>query len=349
MDKRKRLLITAAGLLIIIIVVLLLSFRNAIFGEPGEPEASDVDTLVIEEGASAYRVAYQLQDQGLLDDPRSFGWYLRLRGNEHEIHAGTYIIPHSASSGRIAAMLTSGRVARVKVTFPEGWTARQMAARLDEEQVVDSAVFIDSVRSESFTASLRFDELPTLDGLLFPETYVFEMNSEPSSIIREMVSQFRARMGEEWFERARDSEYGLRGTLTLASIIEGEMKNMDEAADIASVYKNRLHRGMKLQADPTVQYLLPGEPRRLLLEDLEIDSPYNTYKYVGLPPGPINNPGERALRAALGPPEHDWLFMVATGDGGHTFTTNLVDHLRAKEEFDKVRRKVARERRQNGE
>ena len=153
-------------------------------------------------------------------------------------------------------------------------------------------------------------------------------------------------------EKVRNSLKELNMTqhqiLTLASIIEGEAILDNERPLISSLYHNRLKKGMRLQADPTIQYILDGPPRRLLIKHLEIDSPYNTYKYSGLPPGPINNPGKASILAAIFPAETNYLYMVAVGDGSHTFSTNLTDHNRAKEEFDKVRRKVAREKRNKG-
>jgi len=135
--------------------------------------------------------------------------------------------------------------------------------------------------------------------------------------------------------------------LALASIIEGEAMIDSEMVFISSVYHNRLKKGMRLQADPTIQYIIPDGPRRLLNRDLEIDSPYNTYKYAGLPPGPISNPGILAIRAAVSPAKTDNIFFVADGKGGHIFTKTLRQHLRAKAKFDEIRREVAREKRKN--
>ncbi len=128
--------------------------------------------------------------------------------------------------------------------------------------------------------------------------------------------------------------------LTLASIVEGEAILDKERPVIASVYYNRLSRGIRLQADPTIQFIIKGPPRRLLLKDLEIDSPYNTYKYKGLPPGPINNPGKLSILAAVFPAQTKYLFFVARGDGSHIFSRTAKEHARAKRKFDKVRRQV---------
>jgi len=160
--------------------------------------------------------------------------------------------------------------------------------------------------------------------------------------VKIMVETFKRAVGTEWWDQATRDTLGVYGNIILASIIQGEYVVPEEAKEIAALYRNRLHKGMKLQADPTVQYILPERPRRLLLSDLKIDSPYNTYLYRGLPPGPINNPGITALNAALNPSEADWMFMVANGDGSHTFSVEWEDHVLAKERFDQVRREVRR-------
>jgi UPF0755 protein len=146
--------------------------------------------------------------------------------------------------------------------------------------------------------------------------------------------------------RAEEIGWTLNQALTLASIIEGEAMVDTEMPLISSVYHNRLDIGMPLQADPTIQYIIPDGPRRLLYRDLEIDSPYNTYKYKGLPPGPINNPGIRAIKAALYPADTDYLYFVANGDGTHSFSENYSQHRRAKRRFDEYRKKVEEDKRQ---
>ncbi len=344
-----RILLVLIFLLVLTLISGFLFYGDAIFGETGDTNLSGVDTFIVYEGMIASSVASDLASSNMIDNADGFVWYLRLRGKAEKLKSGTYFIPNSSSSAEIADILVNGRVARTEVTFPEGWTAEQIGERLQESGITDSAGFVQGVRSQSHTSELGFSDLPTLDGLLFPETYVFPLNSKPNAIIREMLDLFRTRMGESWISQARSDEHSLLGILTLASIVEAEINLLEEADDVAAVYRNRLTRGMKLEADPTVQFLMPNGPKRLLLADLQIDSPYNTYLYRGLPPGPINNPGEHALRAAVKSPEAPWLFMVATGNGGHTFTSTYEEHLEAKERFDAVRRIVARQQRNNGQ
>lgn len=346
--KRPVRLALAAAFVIAGITVLGYLMRDYLIGEPGNPALTGEDTLVVDEGESAWTIAHALDKLGLITTPGAFVGYLKLRGLTDELQAGTYTLPRAASVPAIVDRLRTGHVAHSAFTIPEGWTAERIAARIEQRDICDSAEFVETVRSGQVARELGFGELPALDGLLFPETYTMPLNTPAREVVAGLVDQFRRRMGREWIERARGDEYGLRGVLTLASIVEAEIDIVEEAEDVAAVYRNRLARGMKLEADPTVQFALPDGPRRLLLEDLEIDSPYNTYRVHGLPPGPINNPGEHALRAAVESPEAPWLYMVARGDGSHTFSKTYADHLRAKARFDAHRREVARQRRHGG-
>jgi len=159
-----------------------------------------------------------------------------------------------------------------------------------------------------------------------------------------MVKQFQEEFNEEILSRAELVGLSMHETMTMASIIQGEVMVWDEATTVSSVYHNRLRIRMHLGADPTIQYVIPGPPRRLLNKDIEIDSPYNTYRNYGLPPGPINNPGRRAMVAAVNPADTDFLYFVARGDGSHSFNKTLDGHERDKKKFQQVRRKEARKK-----
>ena len=164
-------------------------------------------------------------------------------------------------------------------------------------------------------------------------------------MIKYLVDRCLELFTEEVLLQMNGLKLNIHQTITLASIIEGEAIFDDEREIISSVYHNRLRRRIKLQADPTIQYILDGPPRRLLLKDLEIESPYNTYKYYGLPPGPISNPGKKSILAAIYPAKTNYIFFVARGDGRHTFSRNAAEHQQAKQEFDKVRREINRKKR----
>ena len=188
-------------------------------------------------------------------------------------------------------------------------------------------------------------EVNSLEGYFFPDTYLFFKGETPSNVLSYLVKQHKIFWNKTYEIRAEQINLSKHEVVTLASIIEGEAIFNNERPKISAVYHNRLNINMKLQADPTIQYIIDEPPRRLLNKDLKIKSPYNTYLNKGLPPGPINSPGKHSLLAALFPEENDFLFFVAKGDGYHTFSTNKRDHDKAKRKFQKIRRKIKRESR----
>jgi UPF0755 protein len=182
------------------------------------------------------------------------------------------------------------------------------------------------------------------EGYLFPDTYLLSEHTDPESVLNILVNESR-----KFWTKAREYRATALGLtkheiVTLASIIEGEAIYDDERPVISAVYHNRLESGMKLQADPTIQYIIDDGPRRLLTRDLQIRSPYNTYLHEGLPPGPINSPGKKSLLAALYPEENEYLFFVAKGDGYHTFSKTEKEHNRAKKKLQKLRKALKRNR-----
>jgi UPF0755 protein len=190
-------------------------------------------------------------------------------------------------------------------------------------------------------------EQSSLEGYLLPETYFFTYAMDEEDIILMLLSgMFDIFELDSVLYKMEQLRMNRQQIITLASIIEGEVVVDSERVLVSSVYHNRLRRGWLLGADPTIQYVIPGPPRRLLNSDLEIDSPYNTYKYRGLPPGPINNPGKNSVLAAVFPADTRFMYFVASGDGGHRFSRTAAEHARWKSNFDRIRREVRRKERQ---
>ncbi len=213
------------------------------------------------------------------------------------------------------------------------------ASILKKQLALDSAQVMYWVNNEAFVSELGISA-NTLEGYLYPETYFFPQDFDEKAVLKTMVKQLNSLIPENWRNRADTLGFSWHQVITLASIIEGEAVIAEERQIISSVYHNRLKKRMHLQACPTIQYLLPDGPRRLLKKDLEIDSPYNTYRNYGLPPGPVSNPGLQSIRAALYPADTDFLYMVAKGDGSHVFSRSLSGHLRAKNDFDLYRNEL---------
>ena len=219
----------------------------------------------------------------------------------------------------------------------------QVARHLEKEMKFNYSEVIDLLKDENFIKKLKLN-VNTLEGYLFPETYYFFDGVDKKSLVKRLVNEHKLFWNKENISKADSLGFSPYEIIIIASIIEGEAIYDSERPIISAVYHNRLKRGMKLQADPTVQYIIKDGPRRLLNRDLRIKSPYNTYMYKGLPPGPINSPGTQSLHAALNPQINDYLYFVAKGDGYHTFSRNEKEHERAKRAFQRVRKKVRRER-----
>ncbi|MCA9735230.1 MAG: endolytic transglycosylase MltG [Deferribacteres bacterium] len=308
-----------------------------------KPHANAGVTVVIPKGASIQRIASILYQADVIENPNLFRLAAKLSGYETKLQAGKFKLPQRLNNLDVLRLLNTGRQIEESVTLPEGSTAKQIAAVLSAKVEIDSAAFMELVFDSAFTAQKNVPA-SNLEGYLFPETYRMYWGIAPEEAAGILVEQFFHQLPKDAEEKAAALGYTLHEMITLASIIEGEAILPEEHAIIAGVYYNRLRKGIRLQADPTIQYIIPDGPRRLLNKDLQIDSPYNTYKYAGLPPGPIKNPGHAAIVAALNPADVPYLYFVAKGDGSHVFSATLNQHLRAKKEFDKVRRRVAREK-----
>lgn len=328
---RTILIATAAGLLVIgtaCAVLLFSPFRV----KPAE--------IRIDRGSSAGRVAALLRENGVIRSERAFRIAVRLLGASRRLEAGRYFFESPQSHYRIVSAIRDGRVMRMSVTLPEGMTARRMAGLLSRAVDLDSASFIAAVFDSA--AARRYGiSAGSLEGYLFPDTYRLSTSASVDEVLDALVGSFRRVFTDSLAARGKEMGFDPHQVITLASLVEGEALLAEERPLVAAVYLNRLRIGMALQACPTIQYLLPDGPRRLLNRDLRIESPYNTYLHPGLPPGPVNNPGLASIRAVLNPAPVNYLYMVANGDGSHTFSSNLDGHNRAKQRLNRLRRELS--------
>ncbi|MDH7514959.1 MAG: endolytic transglycosylase MltG [Bacteroidota bacterium] len=298
-------------------------FLFALFG----PHRSDpVRDIPIPRGASLIDIGRILEDSGAIHSALVFTVAAKLSGKGGHLQSGTYRFPARATTAEILDALATGRwIVDVWVTIPEGSTIRNIAVILRKHLGLDSAAF---VRATQNPALLRRWEIPasSMEGYLFPDTYQIRLGTPADRIIARMYTRLINSIPPAFRERMVQQGVSLHETLTMASIIEGETRKPEERARVAGVYYNRLRKGIPLQADPTIQYIIPDGPRRLLYRDLRLKSPYNTYRRRGLPPGPINSPGLAAIEAALYPERHDYLYFVADGSGGHRFSRTSAEH-----------------------
>lgn len=311
--------------------ILLLALLCAACGSGGGGENVHVR---IPAGSGVGAVSDSLAAHDVIRWPFGFRTYVRLRGADRSIRPGTYEFPQRASWALVLDKLTRGDVVTQRFTIPEGWTAHQIAQRLAAvmELPADSIVevFYD-------TASAREYDVPgpTLEGYLYPATYTVPVGATLPEVIRAMVQTYDRLWTPDLRARADSAGLSEREVVTLASIVEAEARVWTERDTIAAVYRNRLARGMRLQADPTVQYALGERQSRLLYAHIDevADHPYNTYRIDGLPPGPIGSPSREAVEAALHPAEVDFLFFVARPDGTHVFTRTFDQHIEARRQL----------------
>ena len=298
-------------------------------------------TLVVPSGASIDSVARQLAALRLVRHPFVFRIHVLARGDGGRLRAGEYLIEGPASLDDISDMLVRGDVVRHDVTFPEGRSLDDMAA-IAGEHGLDAKAFLAAAREPKAIHDL--DAAATdLEGYLFPDTYDVPKSGDPAGesrrLVGRMVERFRAVAVPE-VARLTSRGLSLREAVTLASIVELETAQPDERPRIAAVFLNRLKLGMPLQTDPTVIYALrktgtyDGNIRK---KDLSLDSPYNTYKHGGLPPGPIASPGRDALKAVAEPAEARDLYFVSRNDGTHEFNETLTLHEKAVDRYQRHR------------
>ena len=297
----------------------------------------DFVKVTIPKGASLNEVGITLKNNNIIHNKQSFQLAVKILGYEKDIPAGRFRIEKASTNYAIIDQLVNGKQLTKKVTIREGWTISMIAKELDEKLGIKTHFFEDATHNKNLLDKWGI-QAKSFEGYLFPNTYQFNENELPSDIINVMVQEYKRNLSDEMLVQMNQIKMSEQEVLTLASIIEGEASYDKERAIISGVYHNRLKKVMRLQADPTIQYILEDGPRRLLNRDLKIVSPYNTYLNKGLPPGPINNPGIESINAALFPTESDYLYFVARGDGYHTFSKTEKEHNKAKRDFKKVRR-----------
>jgi UPF0755 protein len=279
-------------------------------------------------GAGAAEIRRRLVDSGVVVDEWAFRAALAWTGQGRALKAGEYRFDRPMSIADVIDKIARGEVYVHPITFPEGLTIREMAKVFESTGLGTAAAFIEAAGNASLVNDLD-PAAQDLEGYLFPETYTIPRGTPVSKLIATMVERFRSTYRDLERQRAGEPDLSTRQIVTLASLVEKETGKADERPVVAAVYRNRIARNMPMQADPTVVYALvkagtyDGNIRK---RDLEFDSPYNTYKYSGLPPGPIASPGRAAIEAALAPANVDYLYFVSRNDGSHVFAETLAEH-----------------------
>ena len=340
----KRRLLIAAGILAA--VLLLLTYET--FWASNTFEGDRI--VIVSKGESFKQVLDSLEHAGAIRSRMFFSLAGRVLNLTTRMQVGKYRFKSGMSNKDILNDLQRGlSIIPIAVLIPEGVRAARIARILSKELSIDSVRFVTLVHDTDFIKNLGIGS-SSLEGYLMPNTYDFYWQADERNIIQALVAQFKQVFEDSLKARAEKIGLTVNEVLTLASIIDGETSIDSERAVVAGVYYNRLKKHMRLQADPTIQYIIGNGPRRLVRSDLFIESPYNTYRHTGLPPGPVNNPGKSAIVAALYPAHHKYLYFVATGEGGHKFSRTFEQHKSAVKKFRKFRRQqdIEKESQQQG-
>jgi UPF0755 protein len=326
-------LIGAAFMLLFFASWFSLQFYSPVKGMAGEV------IFEVKKGDTVEDIAHALKDKELIRQRLIFILGYKLFFSPKSLKAGEYAIQLPQSTKEILRMIAEGLVVLHPITIPEGLTRQEIAHHLETTSSINHDEFLAATQDTSLIEDLD-PKAMDLEGYLFPETYHFAKDFEEEDIVSAMVSQFRAIFSREWKERGEALGMTVREVVILASLVEKETSLPKERILVSSVFHNRLKKGMKLDCDPTIIYALKQRGAfkdRLRTKDLRFDSPYNTYLYPGLPPGPIANPGKESLRAALYPADTDFYYFVSRNDGSHCFSHSFREHQNAVNKYQKRR------------
>lgn len=305
--------------------------------QPVNQEDNQSIDIVIPSSSSTRAIAALLKDNGLIRNERVFVAYCRQQKIDSQMKAGHYRFARSMSLPDIAQAIAQGKVVQVTFTIPEGYTVVQIGELLTARSLCTAAAWEEAVKQDydfSFVKTARpASGKSSLEGFLFPDTYVVGETASPQDIIRAMLNRFEDVWKNEMETAAQQQGRNVNDVVVMASLVEEEARIDTERATIAGVIWNRLQKGMMLQIDATVLYSLNQNKPVVTYADLKVESPYNTYLHAGLPPGPIACPGQAALQAALHPEKHNYYYYIARGDGSHHFSATYAEHLQAQRRY----------------
>ena len=317
---------------------LLYSLATAFYGEmayyakhPINCEALE-KILEINSGEQFKHTLTQLVASGIVKNPMKFRLLARFKGDDKRIKAGEYLISTRMSPEEILNTIISGRSILYRMTIPEGYNLNQIADVIEQNGWGNREDFLAIANDAAFIKQLGI-EAPSLEGYLYPETYLFPKKTSVKKIITTMTKRFNSVFSEVWKNRAKEMGLSVHQVLTLASIIEKETGDSSERPVISSVFHNRLKKQMRLESDPTVIYGINNFNGDITRKDLDTLTPYNTYKINGLPPGPIASPGEKSIEAVLYPADTKLLFFVSKKDGTHHFSHTISEHRQAVQKY----------------
>jgi UPF0755 protein len=334
----KKLLITFS---ICVFITMLAGFFyiRSIYQYAEKPGGLDTGKKIfsISPGQNIRNTAQRLHEINIIKSPFTFRLLSKIKGLDNNLKIGEYHLSTSMTPNEILEIIVTGKSILYRVTVPEGYTLRQVSMVIEKSGLGSRDIFYQFATDPDLSRKMGIPA-DTFEGYLFPDTYFFPKGTSPQKIISIMLNRFQNVFTENWKARADKLGLSIHKVVTLASIIEKETGASFERPIISSVFHNRLRKRMRLESDPTVIYAINNFTGNLTKKHLQTHTPYNTYKIRGLPPGPIANPGKKALEAALYPEKTNYLFFVSKRDTTHQFSTTISQHNRAVRKYQLRRR-----------
>ncbi len=337
------------GYFIIIVIFLTLIGAGGFFigkmGQPYDKSNEDKVSVLIPMGSSTESIGETLAEKGIIGSVTEFKIVSKLNDYDNKFKHGEYMLSPSMSMEKIAEIIIKGNTNVTKFTIPEGLTVDEVSEKLQKDNIVNKDEFENQLKNASFEKYKIYKYVPLasddeskenrLEGFLYPETYEIFTTSNSYDVIEKMIGHLDSLITDEYYKRADELGYNMYDIITIASMIQRETLVSGEKPIVASVIYNRLNVNHPLQIDATVQYVLPKHKERLYYSDLEVDSPYNTYKYTGLPKGPICSPDIESIKAALYPEDTDYFYYVLSSEnnGTHKFSKTYSEFLKNKQEY----------------
>ena len=345
LSKKRVIILVSSVILLVLIGALFVAYE----GGPYDKNNGKDIVVDIPMGSTVSSVADILKENNLIKNEVLFKLNFKMKNNASHMKSGKYLLSQKLSNSDIIEKLVSGEIYRdgIKVTIPEGSTSNEIIALLVKNELGKKEDFEKLVSNPSeFYSDFEFldqKDIKSLEGFLYPSTYYFDKDAKPKDIIKEMLSLFDKSYTDKLKKKQKERNMTLQEVVNLASIVEKEAVIDEDRPIIASVFYNRLEIGMPLQSDATLQYIFETRKKSITYNDLKIDSPYNTYIKKGLPPTPIANPSIKSIKAVLEPSDTDYLYFVASIDGGNVYSKTYEEHKKNVEQYRKDRDKRNKE------
>lgn len=341
-DKRKKIMVAIAVSIIILILI-----ATFVVIQIGPYKKNNKDDIVVDipTGSTLSQVTDILKENNLIKNKTLFKLYVRVSNNTSKLKSGKYLFNQAYSNKEIVQDLSEGKVYNdgIKITVPEGSTSFEIVDILVKNKLGDKKIYEELINNpKEFKDNFKFlddEKVISLEGFLYPSTYYFNESKTEKEILNHMLKTFESKYTEKLQKRQKELKKSLYEVINLASIVEKEAVLDEDRPIIASVFYNRINIGMPLQSDATIQYIFKERKKSITYNDLKIDSPYNTYKVQGLPPTPIANPGIKSIEAVLYPANTEYLYFVATIEGGNNYSKTYEEHVKNVAQYRKDREK----------